>query len=206
MNKQNIIDYIIILVLLGMNLVFIGCSSEFHGYKSYVRKNSAPISFSFEYPSNYRFDPIYSMSKTNQYSIINMASPYWVKEETEKARASTWNIVITNFIPVSYNSVEDYFLDNMKRWQFGENSEIVEQSTVTIDGMTANKVVISYLKYFEYDRILDKQVGGPFPARKIEIYFEHEGIIYEFESDAFQDVLEEDTIYFQHMLDTFKRI
>jgi hypothetical protein len=113
-NKISNILTALLIVILCTNIIFVGCSKEFYGYRIYAINKSTPIRFSFEYPSNYRFIP-HADDVSPQYIYLWLKSPYIIKEKNYNSATSRWEIEILNYIPYRYKNAEEYFQSELER-------------------------------------------------------------------------------------------
>ncbi len=174
----------------GCNYVDISPGSS--GYKEISIKRGL-ARFSFEYPFEWSISPIEIRGDHTIFSIYGEGH----------SESTIWSFLIE---PVSQRKpsaevgLENTLSDYAKRLDF----DIIERSEINI-----LSGILGYQAIFTYSLILAPPghggSGGP-PQPRIDrtIYFKHNNLIWNLDTDSGSDVFEKDDIYFEHMLDTFK--
>ena len=208
---NRILSYFLVLICIFIAYQVYSCSRD--GYKQITIKNELG-SYSLEYPSHYKKNIRDNLEFKVPYTDFTLEGPVKketvevfdpetgeIKTVTGKRGTSSISINICNlkvYYGESYSAVDFYddLLQGLTKW---ENFRILERSPITVAGIEGELVVY----------LVDKLMPIPVEDGKNltyvrAAYFDYNDLVWEIEAKCNQDIQDEVTGYFNHVIETFE--
>jgi hypothetical protein len=180
-----------------------GCESSMEGYRTFTFNKVAH--FSFEYPAHYKKT---SAGAEVEDKIIHIG----LRDEVPSKGSTDGFIVIKvegagDTYPDATAALEDNLSGFVEPDYYDEDAEeepkrLLERSTITVAGISAELIVYSY----GYDHIWDESSGSAVILLRIarEVYFDYDGLIWNLVIKSDEDRADVAEADFEHLLETFQ--
>ncbi len=191
---QVLLSVVMALMMLVSSSALNGCSGNEEYTKVTVNKSEAR--FSFEYPVGYE-DPFHSLQETDQDNMVQLYHP------EDRLRGVADKILSIVFepggkeFPNAEAKLEDLLEGREHPDPYYDNKfQLLERSSTEVSGTQGEYIVYSFVPR-------GGNLGlGPVVSR--EVYFDHDGLIWEIDLTSKEGIADTVKGEFEHVLQTFK--
>jgi len=191
MSKKWLLIITAVLLMLSCLIALTACEGTAAGYNKYTQRKGI-AHFSFECPESYE--------KSSYYLDSDHTSILHARHHNDGYLDSWFRVRVFEAGWGDYSDATDLLEKNNQRLgDSHEDYQILDRSSVSIDGVNGKKLISSYTPD-TYES--DLKESTLLINRKV--YFDHNGLIWEIMMISIEEVAEADEPGWEHLLETFR--